>query len=578
MQMKKALKRAVSLCAALVCLSSAMITASASEPYYSYSYDNWDDAIPAQAGYKVEDTYTGHDIGLDRLKDPTDPLYVNINASAELNGPKDMFYENTKQEFWIADTKNSRIIRLDKDLELIGCYTGVYGAPSGTYNFNEPQGVFVVASDDGKLYMYVGDTQNSRVVQCEVTSETECECALEVTRPDSPIYTYNTFLPEKILVDIAGNIYAVCTSVNSGSAQFNNLGEFQGFYGANRVELTGEIIRRRIRRVFASDEQLKSMESAAPVEYKNFDIDEEGFIYTVTEAANTTTDAVKKLNAAGYNIWNNDAGNEYTFADSGANTYDASTNTTYTTRLTDIDIDDYGFINILDYVTGRVFVYDEFCDLITIFGTSNTNSDQKGSFTGPNALECAFGNVYIIDGIKNDITVYSTTLYGEYLKQAVQLYDEGKYVEAKPLWQEVLNRNGTCTFAQMGLGKACLSEGEYKEAMEYFKDAYARKSYDKAFKYYREQWLQDNFLWLFIAVALLLILFVVLSVLKKKGIIKKRVRKQKKQVERKKTKKELEHEAQLAAEAAEQAAKEEAENAASQETNETDEKGEDKNV
>ena len=35
-----------------------------------------------------------------------------------------------------------------------------------------------------------------------------------------------------------------------------------------------------------------------PVEYANFDIDADGFIYTVTEVS-TSTDAVKKLNPSG---------------------------------------------------------------------------------------------------------------------------------------------------------------------------------------------------------------------------------------------------------------------------------------
>lgn len=551
MQMRKAFRRAAVLGISLVCACSAMAsTAFAAEPYDSYCYDYWDDAIPAQAGYKVYNTYTGYDMNLERLTDPEDELYISESAPIDLNGAKDIFYEDVKDEFWVADTKNSRILRLDKNLQLIGCYSAIDGVPSGVANFNEPQGVFVTVEENGDIMMYIGDTQNSRIVQCKVTSMNTCECVLEIGMPDTPIYKSKTFLPEKILVDGAKNIYAVCTSVNSGSAQFNSLGEFQGFYGANRVEVTAEIIRRRIWRVFASDEQLKSMQSAAPVEYKNFDIDEEGFIYTVTEASNVTTDAVKKLNAAGYNIWNNDAGNTYIFGDAGANTYDAATNTSYTTRLTDIDIDSDGFINILDYATGRVFVYDEECTLVTIFGTYNTNSDQKGSFTGPNALETANNNVYIVDGIKNDITVYTTTLYGEYLKAAVLLYDEGKYLEAKPYWEEVIARDGTCAFALLGLGKAALKEGEYKLAMDYFKDAYARRSYDKAFKYYREQWLQDNFYLVFIVIVLIFILAIVLSILKKKGIIKKHVRKEKKQVERKKTKKELEHEAELAAEAA----------------------------
>ena len=71
-----------------------------------------------------------------------------------------------------------------------------------------------------------------------------------------------------------------------------------------------------------------------PVEYANFDIDADGFIYTVTEAANTTTDAVKKLNPAGYNIWDNAVGDEYSFGDV-ASEYDSTTNKTcllYTSR------------------------------------------------------------------------------------------------------------------------------------------------------------------------------------------------------------------------------------------------------
>lgn len=551
-QMKKAFKRAVASLLAVCSMSTAVLTAYASEPYDSYSYDFWNDPVPAQAAYKVNDTYTGKNLNLTRLTDPEDELFISETTSTSLAGAKDIYFEQTLEEFWVADTQNSRILRLDKELSLIGCYTGVDSSESGNTKFNNPNGVFVKVEENGDVIMYVGDTENSRILKCKIVDGLSCTNELEIGKPDSAIYTTKskTFMPEKILVDKADNIYAVCTSLNAGSAQFNSKGEFQGFYGANRVEVTAEIIRRHIWRVFASDEQLKSMKSAAPTEYKNFDIDAEGFIYTCTEAANTTTDAVKKLNAAGYNIWNNDAGNEYVFGDivSGG-TYDASTNTTYSTRLTDIDIDSCGFINILDYSTGRVFVYDEFCSLVTIFGTKSSTSDQKGSFDGPNALESAYGNVYIVDGIKNDITVYSTTLYGDYLKQAVLLYDEGKYIEAEPYWQEVLNLNGTCSFAMLGLGKAALNKGEYKLAMEYFKDCYAQRSYDRAFKYYREQWLQDNFIFVFLGVVLLFVLGITYSILKKKGVIKKREKKVKKAPERKKTKKELEHEAELLAQA-----------------------------
>lgn len=554
--MNNAIKKVTSLIISAVSMTSFALTAFASEPYDSYNYDFWNDPVPAQAAYKVNNTYTGKTVGLERLRDPEDELFISENVKTSFSGAKDIFYEKTLEEFWIADTQNSRIIRLDKNMQLVGCYMGVDKSETSVTKFNNPNGVFVEVEENGDVIMYVGDTQNSRILKCKVVDGLQCENLMEIGMPDSAIFTSKskTFLPEKILVDAAGNIYAVCTSLNAGSAQFNYKGEFQGFYGANRVEVTAEIIRKQIWRIFASDEQLKSMKSAAPTEYKNFDMDAEGFIYTCTEAANTTTDAVKKLNAAGYNIWNNDAGNEYVFGDIvTGGTWDAATNTTYSTRLNDIDIDDNGFINILDYSTGRVFVYDEFCSLVTIFGTKSSTSDQKGSFNGPNAVETAFGNVYVVDGIKNDITVYSTTLYGSYLKQAVLLYDEGRYIDAEPYWQEVLDRNGTCSFALLGLGKAALNKGEYKKAMEYFKDCYAQASYDRAFKYYREQWLQDNFVLVFLVVVLAIVGIFVFSTLVKKGIIKKRVKKVKKAPERKKTKKELEHEAELAAEAAREA-------------------------
>ena len=194
-----------------------------------------------------------------------------------------------------------------------------------------------------------------------------------------------------------------------------------------------------------------------PVEYANFDIDADGFIYTVTEAANTTTDAVKKLNPAGYNIWDNAVGDEYSFGDV-ASEYDSTTNKTYKCRLTDICVSDNGTIN-------------------------------------------------------NDITVYTETTFGNVVHRAVLLYDEGRYSDARADWEEVIKRDGGYAMAYVGLGKACLNDGEYMKALDYFKTAY-----DKAFKYAREEWLRDNFTVIMIVIIVLIALLIVKAVLKKKGI------------------------------------------------------------
>ena len=104
----------------LLCLSlaactaiSMSVTAFADEPYQSYNYDNWDTAIPSQAGYTVQKTVNGSEMGLSRLQDPEDPLFYSEEASASLSEARDFdVFEDS--ELWIADTGNSRILVLDK--------------------------------------------------------------------------------------------------------------------------------------------------------------------------------------------------------------------------------------------------------------------------------------------------------------------------------------------------------------------------------------------------------------------------------------------------------------------------------
>ena len=514
------------LCLGLAAMSAMSMTigALAAEPYEAYTYDNWGDAVPAQNAYRIDKTVTGFDMGLERLTDPKDPLFISTAASKALAGPKDIFLDEANETFWVADTDNNRVLRLNMDLQVTGAYTGFYGdteksvADDGESKFQKPYGIYAANSlYTGELYVYIADYDNSRVVKVKVDSERKMTLVQEYNKPDTDLYQVETFNPSKVVADFAENVYCVVSSVNTGAVQFNRYGEFQGFYGANRVEVTASVIAQKLWRKIASNEQIEGMTRNVPVEYANFDIDEDGFIYTVTEAANATTDAVKKLNPAGYNIWDNNAGNEYKFGDI-ASEYDATTNTSYSTRLTDICIAKNGLINVLDFSTGRVFQYDRNCNLLCIFGTKNSSNDQRGSFSNPNGVEAHGKNIYVIDGSKNDITVYSETTFGSLMHDAVELYDEGRYSDAKPIWQEVLNRDGGYPLAYFGLGKAALNEGEYSKALDYFKTAYDQKDYDKAFKYAREDWIKAHFTTVVIILAVIIVYLIVLSQLHKRGI------------------------------------------------------------
>lgn len=536
--LKTSVRKLLSLSLAACTALTMSVTAFADEPYESYSYDNWDTAIPSQVGYTVKKTLTGSDLGLAQIKDPESPLFYSEEASSSLSEARD-FYNYEDKEIWVADTGNNRILRLDENFRLIGRYYGVTGQSEveaietdGDMSlFKSPQGLYVTTSPTtGRLTVYIADYDNARVVRAEVESETELSLVQEYLKPEEALYTSKTFNPKKVVVDYAENVYAVVSSVNTGSVQFKADGTFTGFYGANRVEVTAKVIAQKLWRKIASNEQIEGMSRNVPVEYANFDIDHEGFIYTVTEVS-TDTDAVKKINPAGYNVWDNVVGDEYTFGDHTDAVWDMASNKTYSTKLTDIAVGDDGIINVLDFETGRVFQYDRLCNLICIFGTKNSAADQRGTFSNPNAVETFKDNVIILEGSKtrNDITIFEKTKFGENLHKAFEYYDAGLYVEAAPYWEEVIKRDGGYTYAHIGLGKADLKNNNYKSALERFEIANDKDSYDKAFEYYREEWLRENFNAIIVVIVVLIVLVIVKKILKKKGI--RLIKKKKKEAE-----------------------------------------------
>lgn len=509
------MKRLIGVATAVAAFSSMAVTAFADEPYNTYSYDNWQDPIPSQAGYRVERTVTGRDMGLEALSDPESEFFISKTEDPNLNGPTDIFFEDNTETFFIADTENHRIIHTDSDLNMIGCYKTVEG--SSVTTFNTPKGVYATVDAEGNTILYVADSENARGLRLKITGKLTCEVQQEFLKPESQAYGAEAFTPSKVIADKEGNVYLIATSVNTGALRYDRNGEFKGFFGANRVEQTAEVIARKVWRVFASEEQLEAMVSTVPTEFHNFDIDQDGFIFTVTESANTSTDAVKKLNPAGYNIWNNAAGNEYEFGDFAWGYEETSAKKT---MLTDVVVGDNEVFNLLDYETGRVFQYDKNANLLFIFGAKSTPSEQEGSFTAPNAVETFGTNVYVIDGIKNDVTVFTETVFGKYVHEASILNVEGMYTEAKPIWEEVIRRDGGYTMAHIALGKAALNAGDYELAMEYFETAYDQENYDKAYEYYRDDFLRSNFEIIVITLLVIIVLIIVYSQLKKRGKIK----------------------------------------------------------
>ncbi|MDE6789710.1 MAG: hypothetical protein K2J47_10395 [Ruminococcus sp.] len=435
----------------------------------SYNYDKWGEAIPSQAGYTAERSVTGNELG-----------------AGALNSPSDIFYDENDCLFYIADTGNNRIIAVDSDFtHAVRIYDSFTLSDGSRTVLKSPTGVF--ASD----YIYIADNENLRIL----VADKEGDVINEITKPDSVIYDSNkTFMPQKVIADKAGNIYAVMNNITTGSAVFAPDGSFTGFYGADSAAGIADITGGYIADMFVSDEKRARRSRNIPTGITNFDIDGD-FIFTCTSSRE---DAVKKLNSAGNNIF---SGKKLIFGDYTP-MYDISQNRLMSSEIIDIDISEEGYINCLDRTAGRIFQYDKECSLLFISGGTGR---QTGSFQQVSAIESADGNIYITDSMKNNVTIFAETDFGAVVHEAVKLYNDGYYEEALEPFQEVLKLDGGYRYAYKGVASALLRKGDYKNSMKYAELADDRNIYSKAFEGYRREFVRLNGGFIFSVLALLML-------------------------------------------------------------------------
>ncbi len=463
--MSKGFKRflAAAFAGVLMIGNTASLAVSADEPYDVYNYDRWGEPIPSQAGYIADRAVSGDDLGIGHFKDPSD------------------LYKDKNNNFYISDTGNNRIVIVDSEFKNVVKILDTFKYEDGTSTtLKNPKGIFVSAENN---MLYIADNDNARMIRCDIDGNIN----LEITKPTSEIFNQDlTFLPQKVLVDKAGNIYIILNNVTSGAAMFDSEGNFSGYYGANRVEATSEVLANYFWNAVLSDEARAKRRRSVPAGFSNFDIDSDGFIYTSTQSTTQTTDIVKKLNPGGNNLFKD---YEMYIGDWPSLAISSSTKIDKT-QLVDIDISEDGIINCLDLATGRVFQYDEDLWLMFIVGTK---ADQLGGFTRPVALETMESNIYVLDQTKATVTIFVETEFGKIVHDAVGLYNAGYYEDALEPWYEILKRDGNYRRAYIGIASAMLNEGEYKTAMKYAKMADAGGIYNKAFEGWRSDFLKEYF-------------------------------------------------------------------------------------
>lgn len=466
MHMQGKVKIVLSLMCCTFMMSFGFHVSAAENNNYNYSYNNQGEAVPSKSGYRAVCSVNGNELGCGEFSDPSDIFCDSLG------------------NFYIADTGNNRIVEINNEFtSVVREYDKLTDENGHEYELSSPQGIFI--SDSG--CMYIADTGNSRILYADKNGIVR----LCITKPDLSVYENETFSPKKVIADKEGNIYSVLNNVTSGAVFFSSTGEFKGYYGANAVEPTAKVIANYFRKRFSTNKMRSGLARSTPAGITGFDIDNEGFVYTVTESGTSEYDRVKKVNAAGDNLFaelDMIFGDLPFYQDSKQGVYSDGT---FKTRLTDIDVDDAGRICCLDTGTGRIFQYDEEGNLLFIMGGM---SDKLGGFSlQSTAIECSGDKIYVTDGMKNTVTIFEETDFGRVVHKAVELYNDGRYEEALEPWREALRHDGNYTNAYLGISSALISKGDYKKAMEYAELGDSSYYYNKAFEGYREEWLDKNF-------------------------------------------------------------------------------------
>jgi len=382
---------------------------------------------------------------------PTQTAYIpvgNFGGLLGLSSPEDIyFYEN---ELYIADTGNKRVVISSIDGELIRSID--------LDEFNQPTGVFVKEN-----YLYVADKGEKKVFKIDLDTDLIVQT---IEKPTSPIYGQkNDFVPTKVAVDSSDSIYIVGEGSTSGIIQVNYAGEFVGYLGINSVTLS---LRKILYNFFVKDSELASSLPASPT---NIALGTKGSILSTNV---NVMETFKRLNISGLNtllpttiypnavlsdIWMNGENYIYTIAESG-----------------------------------DVYEYDSNGNLLFYFNTRDYSMTQSLGLTSSpkGVITDDLGNLYILDKGYNSIHVYQRTVFVDLVHQAVTLYNDGKYIESKPIWEEIIRQNSSFALAHSALGAALAKEGDFDGALSEYFDAKDYLGYSNAYWEIRNVAIQEN--------------------------------------------------------------------------------------
>ncbi len=402
-----------------------------------------------------------------RITVPT--LFENVDVITEfkglenkkLNDPQDLYYD-ANGFYYVADTGNNRILKLDKNFNALAEIKEADGK-----SFSSPTGVSADAQGD----VYIADSGNGRIVHLDKNFQ----YIESFVKPDSDLlFDVEYFSPSKVAFDPVSNFIYVIQGKQF--MRIDALNDFKGYVGDNKV---GFDLWDYIYRKFATEKQKMQMVKREPDSYSNFCLTDEGKLYAIGLAEKQR---ISIINTVGSNT--------YPTGDYGETVYDTNGVATKPI-LTDIAVNSYDIIFVSEQNTGCIYQYDSEGNLLGAFGGKGTG---KSVFNIISSIVIGEDDCLVtLDSALGRIQVFKPTDFTETIHKAISLFEDGKYDEAYELWVNVRKKNSNYTLARQMIGKIEYKNGEYESAKEEFYQGEDQENYGKTFEKLRYDLFQKHF-------------------------------------------------------------------------------------
>ncbi len=451
-----------------------------------------------------------------------------------LKGPEDVVSDPVRKIMFVVDTGNNRILQCDQQFNVQRVITE-FTYDGHTETFKQPEGLY---SDRYSKQIYVCDTENGRII----VFDENFKCVRIFTQPDillSNDVNQFKYLPAKVLVDMGGRMYVILRGMNKGIMELSAEGEFTGFTGAPPVKPD---LWQTIYRFFMTKEQKSKMLNFVPTEFDNFTFDEASFIYAVsqTQTAAYASEIFTQANAAPGSVSDlevdEDASPVKKLNPKGENVlkYDVlpplgDTALGWWPNFVDVVYGGEDVYALLETSMGKIFCYNGDGDFMYVFGTGaagyQVKGGQLGTFKSPRAIERLGENYFILDYGTGTITEFEPTEYGKAINKSVSAYYKGDYDDAYLECQKILRYNANNSLAYQSIGKILLRKGQYKESLDYFKTIGFNGQYaSEAFKHYRKEVIQKYNIYIFAVLILILAAAILYSIYKRINALVREVR------------------------------------------------------